>query len=101
MTLTHVKTAIPKERKQGVVYKIPCRGCGAMYIGETGRNLQERVKKYAFKRQDDISIAVHEWTNEHTMNWPEAKVKLREHDITWRRKILEAIHIQWEKRTTN
>ena len=44
MTLACVKTAILEERKQGVVYKVPSRGCGAMYISETGRHLQERVK---------------------------------------------------------
>ncbi len=101
-TLTHVKTAIPEEKKQGVVYEVPCRDCGAVYIGETGRNLQERVKehKYAVKRQDDNNgIAVHAWTNDHAVDWSEAKVRTKE-QVTWRRKILEAIHIQQEKRTT-
>jgi len=33
------------------------------------------------------------------MNWEEAKVRQLE-PVTWKRKILEAIHIQQEKRTT-
>ena len=74
-TLTHIKTAIPEERKQRVVYEVPCRDCGVVYIGETGRNLRERVKehKYAIKRQDDnngIYIAVHSWTNDYAVDWP-------------------------------
>ena len=81
---------------------MPCRDCGAVYIGETGRNLQERVKehKYAVQRQDDNNgIAVHAWTNDHVVDRPEAKVRTRE-QVTCRRKVLEAIHIQQEKRTT-
>ena len=83
-----------------VVYKVPCRDCGALYIGEIRRNLQERVKEYAVKRQDDNNgIAVHAKTNDHAVDWPEAKIRMKE-QVTWRRKILEAVHIQQEKRTT-
>ena len=98
-TLTHVKSTTPEEKKQGVVYEVPCKDCEAVYIGETGRNLQERVKehKYAVKRRDkNNGIAVHAWSEDHMVNWEEAKSE----PVTWKRKILEAIHIQQEKRTT-
>ena len=60
----------------------------AVYIGETGRNLQERVKehKYAVKRRDENNgIAVHAWFEDHMINWEEAKVRQLE-PVTWKRK---------------
>ena len=32
-------------KQDGVVYKIPCE-CGKVYIGETGRAMQDRIKEH-------------------------------------------------------
>ena len=101
-TLMHVKTTVLKERKQGVVYEVPCKECRSVYVGETGWNLQERIKehRYAVKRHDmNNGISVHAWEKNHAVDWSEAKVRTLE-QITWRRKILEAIHIHQEKKGT-
>ncbi len=42
--LVHVKQATPMENKKGVVYSIPCMDCNSVYVGETGRNLEKRLK---------------------------------------------------------
>ena len=79
-----------------------CKDCESAYIGETGRNLQERVKehKYVVKRYDENNgIAVNAWNENHVVDWKEAKVRKLE-QVTWRRKILEAMPIQQEKRST-
>ena len=60
--LTHVKSTIPEDRKQGIVYEVPCKDYEAVYRGETGRNLQERAKehKYVVKRWDENNdITIH------------------------------------------
>ena len=44
--LVHPKDQIPKEKKTGVVYKIPCKTCNKSYIGETGRTLETRLKEH-------------------------------------------------------
>ena len=51
--LTQVKSKIPIENKVGVIYEIPCE-CGAVYVGETGRNLKTRVEEHqkAVKKGD-------------------------------------------------
>ena len=41
----------PKDRdkpedKTGVVYRIDCEECEASYIGQTGRQLKERIKEH-------------------------------------------------------
>ena len=40
------KDPIPKEKKTGVIYKIPCQDCNTNYIGETGRALSTRIKEH-------------------------------------------------------
>ena len=43
--LTKVKDVIPVGMNSKVVYKIPC-SCGRIYIGETIRQLELRVKEH-------------------------------------------------------
>ena len=68
----------------GVVYKIPCE-CGKVYIGETGRAMQERIKEH----DRDVRLArtqtsaVSEQANEmgHLPIWKE--VKFIDRDPNW------------------
>ena len=34
--------------EQGVVYKVKCKDCGKLYIGETGRMLKLRLKEHKY-----------------------------------------------------
>jgi len=43
--LVRPKDALEPTKQDGVVYKIPCE-CGKVYIGETGRVMQERIKEH-------------------------------------------------------
>ena len=43
--LMRVKDRIPVGKKSSVVYQIPC-SCGMVYIGETVRRLESRVKEH-------------------------------------------------------
>ena len=43
--LTKVKDPLPKEKLADVVYQIPCQ-CGKVYVGETQRRLETRVKEH-------------------------------------------------------
>ena len=43
--LTRVKDPLPIEKLAGVVYQIPCQ-CGKVYVGETQRRLETRVKEH-------------------------------------------------------
>ena len=88
--------------KKGAVYEVPCSNCGKVCIGETGRNLQERIKehKYAVRNHNTKNgIAAHAWTAQHTVDWSSAKVRTTEH--LWKRKVLEAMHIRRELDTSN
>ena len=99
----HMKNSTPEERKWGAVYEIPCADCDLVYIGETGCSLNERIRghKYAVKTGDmKNGIAAHAWAAQHTVDWSSARVRTTE-QFLWKRKALEAIHIQREPRTSN
>ena len=57
--------------------------------------------KYAVRKKDDKNgIVVHANGHNHTVNWEEAKV-LEQEPRYWRRRILEAIHIHKQIKTSN
>jgi len=43
--LVRPKDTVDPAKQDGVVYRIPCE-CGKVYIGETGRSMQERIKEH-------------------------------------------------------
>ncbi len=57
--LTKVKDTIPITTESYIVYSIPC-SCGKVYIGETTRRLEQRVKEHqdACKRGDEKVSAI-------------------------------------------
>ena len=45
-TLVHLKDHIEPDRQAGLVYRTPCRSCARVYIGQTGRTLEHRLKEH-------------------------------------------------------
>ena len=43
--LVRSKDAVDPAKQDGVIYRIPCE-CGKMYIGETGRPMEDRIKEH-------------------------------------------------------
>ena len=102
-SLMKVKSTRPDELKKGVVYEVPCADCECVYIGETGRSLEMRLKehRYAVKTKDSRNgIAVHADTHNHEVDWQAAKVLMFEEHLT-KRKVLESLHINKQTNTTN
>ena len=93
--LVKLKQAIPNSKKKSVIYEIPWKDRLCVYIGETGRTLEKPLSEHkaAVKKNDPKNgIAVHAWANQHQVNWEAASVK-QEKRSYWRRKVLEALHI--------
>ncbi len=70
--LTRVKDTIPITTESSIVYSIHC-SFGKVYIGETTRRLEQRVKEHqdACKRGDEkvSAIAEHAGQQHHPMKW--------------------------------
>ena len=73
-----LKDSIPEKSRKGVIYRVPCKECDAVYIGETLRNLEERLKEH--KRHVEKSdlkgsaIAEHVLKTGHSIAWDKAQV---------------------------
>ena len=95
--LMKVKDTDPMVKRSGVVYQIPCGGCGQSYIGETKRPLETRLKEHIAATTrgeiDKSAIAEHAWICQHQPLWKETRVL----DVAVNNTILlikEAMHIQ-------
>ena len=80
----------------GLVYRIPCE-CGKVYIGETGRPKQDRIKEHdrdiRFARTETSAVSEHANNTGHKPLWNEVKFIDRDpHYYT--RRVKEAIHIR-------
>ena len=68
MMLTRLKDKLPEEKRSKVVYWIPC-DCGKVYIGETIRRLETRLKEHKeVHRKADTKtsvVAEHSWNTQH------------------------------------
>ena len=113
--LVHPKDKVEKQKKAGVVYKIPCSQCEKVYIGETGRQLGTRITEHR-KEAEKISdryftrstrrastnehhksaITDHVCQNNHIMNWEASEIVEQESDKC-KRWIKESICISYEQ----
>ena len=98
-----LKDALEPGKQEGVVYRIPCE-CSKVYIGETGRAMQDRIKEH----DRDIWLAhtqtsaVSEHANEtgHLPLWNQVKFIDRDpHRYT--RMVKEAIQIRLHSNNIN
>ena len=75
--LVRPKDPVPPGRRDGVVYRIPCGECDAVYIGETGRPVQERMKEHErdvrLARCQTSAVAEHANATTHGPSWNDVK----------------------------
>ena len=117
--LVHPKDKLDKLKTSGVVYGIPCQDCSAVYVGETGRPLNTRIKEHR-KEVEDVNnhirtrqesrelagtffksaVTDHTVHEKHTIDWEGVHIKDRENN-RFNRIVKESIHICKEKVTIN
>ena len=86
-----------------MVYKVPCMDCEGVYVGETRRCLRKKFMEHkeAVRRGDSNNgIVVHVHSNDHRINWDEARI-LEIESCYWKRRVLEAIWICKRTSTMN
>ena len=94
--LVRPKDAVKPTKQDGVVYRIPCE-CGKVYIGETERPMQDRMKEHErdirLARTQTSAVSEHANNTGHNPLWIEAKFINR--DPHWyTRRVKKAIHIR-------
>ena len=88
------KDKIEKEATRGIVYKIKCKDCDCVYIGQTSRALKSRVKEHAkaIATLDENSLLTkHHMLHSHQIDL--TSVEIVDRSSAWRQRlILEAWH---------
>ncbi|CAH8627121.1 unnamed protein product [Dicrocoelium dendriticum] len=105
-TLVHLKDTLPLDRTTNCIYKIPCKDCTQVYIGQTARELRTRISEHrrhisrpprneleygALLR--DSAIAMHALDTGHKIDFENVEVIRRGLRSAKQRLIAEAIEI--------
>ena len=96
--LVHPKDKVTKEDKSGVIYRIKCGDCTASYVGETGRQLKDRVAEHRKQKSSPLGEHLHQTTHA----FANEDVSVLHHESEWfKRGVAEAIHINRETPSLN
>ena len=94
--LVRPKDAVDPAKQDGVVYRIPCE-CGKVYIGETGRPMQDRIKEHdrdiRLACTETSAISEHAHNTRHKPFWNEVNFIDRD-PYYYTCRVKEAIHIR-------
>ena len=74
------KDPVPKDQTRGVIYSNPCKDCDKLYIGETKRKFNARLREHQKAVEQEhpkkSALAEHSLQFGHTISW-ESSVILR------------------------
>ena len=102
--LSRPKDRVPEKELTGVVYQVPCAGCPATYVGQTGRRLDQRLSEHRRAVESGqaatSALAEHAWGAHHPVDWDNVKV-LEHQPHLHQRLILESVHIRSQVRPLN
>ena len=96
--LVQPKDAVNLPKQNGVVYRIPCE-CGEVFIGESGRPTQDRIKESTIETSDSPIPRPPLFQSMPTIS---DKVKFIDHDTYhYTCRVKEAIHIRLHPHNIN
>ena len=102
--LVNLKDRISLQQRAGVVYRIPCGTCPRVYVGQTCRTLDHRLKEHERALTSgnlaQSAVAKHAAHESHAIDWKEAKV-VDNHPRYHQRCALESWHIRSKTTTMN
>lgn len=96
---TTIKTLLQRhteKTKTGGIYEIPCSHCPQVYVGETSRSIEKRLKEheYALRTDDPLSaVAQHRTQYDHHIDINKASFVYKEDDPA-KRRLIESAAIQ-------
>ena len=73
--------------KTNVIYKIDCKACDAMYVGQTSRSLNTRVKEHEADcqhKRNKSAIVNHVSNNNHSINFDNVNILDNESNLSKR-----------------
>ena len=96
----NVKTTLIKNSptcNKGCVYEIPCKSCSKVYIGQTGKDLNDRLKQHKQSiryGQENSAIFTHVRYHNHCIDWENTKKIVNNCNNIQTRNIIESCLIK-------
>ena len=94
--LVRPKDVVDPAKQDGVVYRISCE-CGKVYIGETGRPIQDRIKQHdrdiRLARTETSAVSEHAHNTGHKPLWNDVKFIDRD-PYYYTHRVKDLIHIR-------
>ena len=82
------KDPITTDEISCVVYEVPCKGCDFVYVGQTKRDLNSRLKEYqrAIKQQkpENSALCEHVILFDHVIDWANSRILKTESNFSKR-----------------
>ena len=95
--LSRAKDRVLNRNKPNIVYRVPCAGCAASYVGQTRCRLAQHLEQHerSASAGDFVSLALaeHTWMEGHHVAWDSVSVLASALDLTTRL-ALESLHIR-------
>lgn len=101
--LVNVKDKISKDNICNVVYQLLCQGCNVEYVGETGRNLNKRMKEHQrdiVTKKPASQVYQHVRDTQHQFDFDQCNV-LHQNSNLWHRRRLEGYYTHQHTNTIN
>ena len=90
----NLKDEVQAKHQHNVVYEVTCPDCDDVYIGETRRRLQERLKDHC-GRDENSHVFRHSFNNKHgEITMENVKIINKNYNNYYKRKVSEAIFIK-------
>ena len=100
---TKTKDRLDPNKQSDLVYSIPCQQCNAIYIGETCRKLETRLREHQLDVKNSrtkTGLSTHAIETGHNFDFDRAKVIHNNLTNTSKRKIIECLYILRHRTTT-
>ena len=98
------KDKLPNLKQTELVYKIDCVNCDAVYVGQTKRHLETRIKKHRCDIRKNVDshsvVSKHRLSHNHDFNWHQPKILYKEKQFK-KREIAEMLFIKKHDCTIN
>lgn len=98
--VTTLETKTPKDKKNHVVYEIPCKDCNKVYIGQTSQYLKNRLNSHTYDKKNKTALTNHMMETKHNFNYEQTEI-LKTETNNKKRELLEMIYIQKNNNTVN
>ncbi|XP_046586595.1 uncharacterized protein LOC124292769 isoform X1 [Neodiprion lecontei] len=100
------KDRIPMGKRSNVVYKIPCNDCNQVYIGQTGRHLNTRIKEHQRTVHENeerhTALTKHVTNKQHTFSYDNTNILCEgEEPNYYKRLLLEMCNIVGHTNSVN